>query len=173
MQWGGAGTYYWGQPIQQGPWTHLCWMCFSTITPISPAQCTSLADCPDLCTLYTLFLSFLCAKPCVYEDQNHFIYLCWLLILLPPCSGFLLACMSTAPPEWQFLCTNQCGRIPLEDFILLQHCCDNLECCLLNDNPTNAHLQICTITYYSSATCFGHLCDHHRDSGNKNTINIQ
>ena len=154
----GASTYYWGQPIQQGPGTHLYWIYFSLITPISPAQCTSLPACPDLCTLHTLFLSFLCVKPCVYEDQ---MMLCWLLILLPPSSRFLLGWMNTAPPEWQLQCTNQHGPIPLEDFSPLQHCCDNLECCLLDDNPTNARLQICTITYYLSAICFGHLRDHH------------
>jgi len=70
----GAGTYYWGQPIQQGPGTHLYWICFSLITPISLAQCTSLPACPDLCTLHTLFLSFLCVKPCIYEDQSNFGY---------------------------------------------------------------------------------------------------
>ena len=47
---------------------------FFLVTPVSLAQCTSSPACPDLCTLYTLFLLFLCVKSCVYEDQSHFGY---------------------------------------------------------------------------------------------------
>jgi len=33
----------------------------------------------------------------------------------------------------------------------------------LYDKSTNAHLQICLITYYYfSPTCCSHLCDHHQ-----------
>ena len=103
----------------------------------------------------------LCKTLCLWRSLD--MMLCWLLILLPPSSRFLLGWMNTAPPEWQLQCTNQYGPIPLEDFSLLQHCCDNLECCLLDDNPTNAHLQIWPITYYLSATCFGHPRDHHQE----------
>ena len=88
--------------------------------------------------------------------------------------------MNTAPPERQLQCTNQHGPIPLEDFNLLHHCCANLECCLLNDNPTNAHLQICTITYYSSATYhlaysqpIGHQFIIVSDTSDKDATNIQ
>jgi len=110
MQWrwevGGAGTYYWVQPIQQGPGTHLHWIGFSLITPISPAQCTSPPACPDLCTLYTLFLSFLCVKSCIYEDQSHFGHEATLTAdIASPCSGFLLGWMNTAPAEWQYQST--------------------------------------------------------------------
>jgi len=39
-------------------------------------------------------------------------------------------------------------------------------CALMNvlcDKLTNAHLSLCSITYYySSPTCFGHSCDHHQ-----------
>ena len=108
---------------------------------------------------HTISFISLCKTLCLWRSLD--MMLCWLLILLPPSSRFLLGWMNTAPPEWQLQCTNQHGPIPLEDFSLLQHCCDNLECCLLDDNPTNARLQICTITYYLSAICFGHLRDHH------------
>jgi len=144
MQWwwelGGAGTYYWGQPIQQCPGTHLHSIFFSLITPISLAQCTSSPACPDLYTLYTLFLSFLCVKSCVYEVQSHFGHEAMLTAdIASPRSWFLLGWMNRAPAEWQLLCTNQHGPVSLEEFNLFQHCCDNLKWQPSKCTFTNTH----------------------------------
>jgi len=113
-------------------------------------------------TSYIISFISLCKILC-YKAQRHFGSDAMLTADIAASMFRILTGLDEySSPQWQLLCTNQHGPISLEDFNLLRHCCDNLKCCLLNDNPTNAHLQKYTFTYYPSATCFGHLHDHHQ-----------
>jgi len=162
----GEGSRYTllGPANPTGPWDPcILNMFFSDHTNITGIMHFFTCLSRIVCTSHIISFISLCKNLCLWRSKSFCIWCC------VDCWYCCLHVQDSYWAGWIQLLLNDSRYVPINtapislgDFSLLQHCCDNLKCCLCNDNPTNAHLKICTITYYSSVTCFGHLRDHHQ-----------